>query len=84
MLASSLSTLVPNSRDWHEKQAEIFISKNQALQMLYLKHHVNKTSQVIIDKKVTKSTKIWSPRNKQIYLTVQTVTDNTLKHKCTL
>ena len=29
-------------------------------------------------KKLTKYTKIWSPRNKQIYPTVQTVTDNTV------
>ena len=27
-----------------EKQVDILISKNQALQMLYLKHHVYKTS----------------------------------------
>ena len=34
-----------------------------------------------MDKKLTKSTKIWSPQNKQTYPTVQTVTDNTIKHK---
>ena len=38
----SLSTLVLNSRDWHE-QIDILIFKNQAVQMLYLKHHVYKT-----------------------------------------
>ena len=34
-----------------------------------------------MDKKLTKSTKIWSPQNEQTYLTVQTITDNTIKHK---
>ena len=34
-----------------------------------------------MDKKLTKYTKIWSPQNKQTYLIVQTVIDNTLKHK---
>ena len=37
-----------------------------------------------MDKELTKSMKIWSPRNKQIYPTLQTVNDNTIKHKCTL
>ena len=35
-------------------------------------------------KKLTKSTKISSPQNKQIYPTVQVVTDNRIKHKHTL
>ena len=39
---------------------------------------------IIMDKKLTKSTKIQSPHNKQTYPTVQTVTDNTIKHKNTL
>ena len=30
-------------------------------------------------KKLTKTTKIWSPQNMQIYPTVQAVTDNTIK-----
>ena len=33
-----------------------------------------------MDKKLTKYTKISSPHNKQTYLTVQTVTDNTIKY----
>ena len=33
-----------------------------------------------MDKKQTKSTKIWSPQNKQTYPTEQTVTNNTIKH----
>ena len=37
-----------------------------------------------MDKKLTKSTKIWSTTNKQIESAVQTVIDNTLKHKRTL
>ena len=37
-----------------------------------------------MDKKLTKYTKIRSPQNKQTYHTVQTVTDNTIKHKHTL
>ena len=36
------------------KQVDILISKNQALQMLYLKHCVHKTSKNIMDKKPTK------------------------------
>ena len=36
-----------------------------------------------MDKKLTKSTKI-DPHKKQTYLTVQIVTDNTIKHKHTL
>ena len=32
-------------------------------------------------KKLTKYTKIWSPQNKQIYPTVHTGTDYTIKHK---
>ena len=36
-----------------------------------------------MDKKLTKSTNIQSPQNKQIYPTVQTVIDNTIKHKRT-
>ena len=42
---------------------------------------VYKTSKIIMDKKVIKSMKIWSPQNEQTYLTVQTITDNTIKHK---
>ena len=37
-----------------------------------------------MDKKLTQSTKILPPRNEQTYPTVQTVTDNTTKHKHTL
>ena len=37
-----------------------------------------------MDKKLMKSTKIWFLRNEQTYPTVQTVTDNTIKHKHTL
>ena len=40
-----------------------------------------------MDKKLTKSMKIWSLQNKQIIAklsTVQTVTDNTVTHKHTL
>ena len=37
-----------------------------------------------MDKKLTKSTKILSLRNKQTYPTVQTVTDNIITHKHTL
>ena len=42
------------------KQVDILISKNQALQILYLQHHDNvyKTSLIIIYKKLTKSLKI--------------------------
>ena len=58
------------------KQVDILISKNQALQMLYLKHHVYK---IIMDKKLTKSKKNCSPQNKQTYPAVRTVTDNTIK-----
>ena len=34
-----------------------------------------------MDKKLTKSTKNWSLWNEQTYPTIQTVTDNTIKHK---
>ena len=37
-----------------------------------------------MDRKLTKSTKILSLRNKQTYRTVQTVTDNTIIHTHTL
>ena len=37
-----------------------------------------------MDKKLTKSIKIWLLRNKQTYPTVQIVTDNTIMHKHTL
>ena len=37
-----------------------------------------------MDKKLTKSTKISTLRNEQTYSTVQTVTDNTIKHEHTL
>ena len=37
-----------------------------------------------MDKKLRKSTKILPHNIKQIYPTVQTVTDNTIKHKITL
>ena len=38
------------------KQVDILISKKQALQILYLKHHDNvyKTPQIIVDKKLNK------------------------------
>ena len=36
------------------KLVDILISKNQALQILYLKHHVYKTSQIIMGKKFNK------------------------------
>ena len=39
-------------------QVDIFISKNLEMQMLCLKHHVYKTSQIIMDNKLTKYTKI--------------------------
>ena len=56
-----------------QEKVDIFISQNQALQILYLKHHVYKTYEIIMDKKLMKSTKIWSPQNKQTYSTLQTV-----------
>ena len=59
------------------KQVDILISKNQALQKLYLKHHVYKLSWI---SNLTKSTKFDSHK-KQTYPTVQTVTENTIKHK---
>ena len=34
------------------KQVDILISKNQALQVLYFKHHVYKTSLITMDKKL--------------------------------
>ena len=37
------------------KQVDILISKDQALQILYLKHHVYKLHKIIMDKKLTKS-----------------------------
>ena len=37
-----------------------------------------------MDKKLTKFTKIFDNHEKQMYPTVQTVTDNTMKHKRTL
>ena len=37
-----------------------------------------------MDKKLTKYTKTWSPQNIQTYPTVQTIIDNTIKHKHTL
>ena len=40
------------------QQVDILISKNLVLPMLYLKHHVYKTSQIIMDKKLTKCMKI--------------------------
>ena len=52
--------------------------------MLCLKHHAYKTSYIIMDKELTKSTKISSPQNKQTCPTVQTITDNTIKLKRTL
>ena len=33
------------------KQADILISENQELQIIYLKHHVYETSKIITDKK---------------------------------
>ena len=69
------------------KQVDILISKNQAMQ-IYLKHHDNvyKTPKIIVDKKLTKSTKILTLRNKQTYIpySTKTVTDNTITHKRTL
>ena len=38
------------------KQVDILTPKNQALQMLYLKHNVYKTLKIIMDKKLTKYT----------------------------
>ena len=64
------------------------ISKNQALQIVYLKHHDNayKTSYIFMDKNLNlkKSMKIWSLRNEHTYSTVHTVTNSTIKHKHTL
>ena len=40
------------------KQVDILISKNQVLQILYLRHYVYKATQITMDKKPTKSTKI--------------------------
>ena len=37
----------------------------------------------MMDKKLTKSMKIWSPQNKQAYHTVQTVTDSTINTNIT-
>ena len=37
-----------------------------------------------MDKKLTKYMEILSPQNKQTYPTVQTITNNTIKHKHTL
>ena len=39
-------------------QVDIIISKKQALQILYLKYYVYKTTLITMDKKPTKSTKI--------------------------
>ena len=33
------------------KQVDILISKNQVLQIIYLKHHAYKTSKIIMEKK---------------------------------
>ena len=40
------------------QQVDIFISKNPALQMLCLKHHVYKTSQIIMENKLTNTRKL--------------------------
>ena len=50
----------PTATLYKLKQVDILTSKNQALQILYLKHHDNvyKTSYIIMDKKLTKSMKI--------------------------
>ena len=57
----------------HQKQIDILISKNQALQ-IYLKHHDNvyKTPYIIVDKKLTKSTKVLTLGNKQTYMPYST------------
>ena len=39
---------------------------------------------IIMDKKLTKYTKTWTPQNMQTCPTVQTIFDNTIKHKHTL
>ena len=43
---------------YKHKQVDILISKNQALQIIYLKHHDNVYKIAIMDKKLTKSMKI--------------------------
>ena len=62
-----------------EQQVNILISKNQALQIIYLKHHDNvyKTSSIVMDKKPWKF-------YEQTYPTVQTETDNNINHRHTL
>ena len=52
------------------KQVDILISTNQTLQILHLKHQVYKISEIIMDKKPTKSTKIDPHKNKQPYDTL--------------
>ena len=59
------------------KQVDILIPKNQALRILYLKHYVHKTSEIFIYMKLTKSYE----KLTKVYPTMQTVTDNTIKHK---
>ena len=62
------------------EQVDILASKNQALQILYPKHHVYKTSKIIMDKNFTKfliPTKLTTiPYNTKSY--------NTIKYKHTL
>ena len=56
------------------KQVDILISKNHALQILYLKHYNNehKTSQIIMDKKLKIHEKL-NLRNEQTYLIVDSI-----------
>ena len=49
--------------------------------MLCLKHHVYKTLYLYYHgQEINKTHENLIPQNKQTYLTVQTVTDNTIKH----
>ena len=68
------------------KQVDILISKNQVLQILYLKHHVYKTSQIIMDTKLNKIHENLIPLeiNSHICMPYSTNSYDTIKHKHTL
>ena len=68
------SCLVASGNSIITKQVDILISKSQTLQHYTLNIMYIKLHKIIMDKKPTKSMKIWSSGNEQIYLTLQIVT----------
>ena len=57
-----------------KEQVDILISKTRRCKYYSLNIMYTKLMKIIMDKKLMKSTKIWSPSNEQTYPTLQTVT----------